>query len=266
MKWGAFTLIELLVVIAIIVLLTAILGPTLWHSKDNANAIVCSSNIKQLALGLTLYENDHGTFPYAFYRYLKKSPPPPGGFPGNIVFDKVGWWWFNYIIDTSKRDLDNKSILWCPSRQINKDMMKRDILCGNYGVNQSVCKSLDGSTIPSEFTGQPLCSSEISNPSRTILLLDSGYSMINWQHVTANPPEPLGNAIEDAAYVPGLGINQKKKLWPGLEDDAIHGRHANKTVNIGFVDGHFNREKADSLLVEKTGETYTNRVPFWQPK
>lgn len=265
MKWRAFTLIEMLIVIAIIALLTAILVPTLQRSKENANAIVCSSNINQLLLGLTLYENVHGTFPYAFYRYLKKSSPPPGGFPGNAIFDQMGWWWFNYTIDNSRKDLDKDSVLWCPSRQIKEYMIKRDVLCGNYGINQSICKSLDDNKNSFEFTGQPLSSSEISNPSRTLLVLDSGYSMINWRHATDSPPEPLGNAIEDAAYVPGLRINQKKKLWPGLEDDAVRGRHVNKTVNIGFVDGHFTREKADNLLVEKMGETYTNKVPLWQP-
>jgi prepilin-type N-terminal cleavage/methylation domain-containing protein/prepilin-type processing-associated H-X9-DG protein len=266
MKWRAFTLIELLVVIAIIALLTAILVPTLRRSKENANAIVCSSNIKQLVLGLTLYESNNGTFPYAFYKYLKKSPPPPGGFPGNAIFDRMGWWWFNYIADYSEKYLDKDSILWCPSRQIKEAMIKYDVLCGNYGVNQSVCKCLNDNKSPVEFTGQPLSNSEISNPSRTLLVFDSGYSMINWRHATDSPPEPLGNSIEDAAYVPGLGINHKKKLWPGLEDDAVRGRHANKTVNIGFVDGHFGREKADKLLVEKTSEIYTNKVPLWQPE
>jgi prepilin-type N-terminal cleavage/methylation domain-containing protein/prepilin-type processing-associated H-X9-DG protein len=264
MKWRAFTLIELLVVIAVISLLTAILLPTLRRSKENANAVICSSNTKQLVMGLTMYETDNGTFPYSFYENLQESPL--GGYPGNSMFDKMGWWWFNYITGYSRKDLDKDTVLRCPSRQIKEYMVKYNVLCGNYGVNQSVCKSSKDKESQTEFTGQPLSSSEISNPSRTLLLLDSGYSMINWRHVTVSPPDPLGNAIEDAAYVPGLGINQKKKLWLGLEDDAIRGRHANKTVNVGFVDGHFAREKADNLLVEKTGETYANKVPLWQPK
>ena len=264
MKSRAFTLIELLVVIAIIAILTAILVPSLRYSRENARAILCGSNIKQLVFGLTLYETDNGTFPYSF----NNSPvsPPLGGYPGNLMYDRLGWWWFNHITDYSRRDLDKDSILWCPSRQITDNRLEYNVLCGNYGVNQSVCKSSQGRESQAEFIGQPLCSSEISSPSRTLLLVDSGYSMISWWHVTDNPPEPQGSLIEDALYVPGLWVNQEKNLWPGSEDDAIHGRHANKTVNIGFADGHFTREKADNLFVEKTGETYTNKYPLWQPK
>lgn len=264
MKWRAFTLIELLVVIAIIALLTAILVPSLQYSRENAKAVLCSSNIKQLVLGLTLYETDNGVFPYAFD--ISSKYPPPGGYPGHFQYDKMGWWWFNYITDYSRRDLGKDSIIWCPSRWIRDNLLEYNVLCGNYGVNQSVCKSSYIQKNPAEFVGQPLCSSEMSNPSRTLLLVDSGYSMINWWHVTDTPPEPQGSTIEDAAYVPGLWINQEKTLWPGLEDDAIHGRHLNKMVNIGFVDGHFTREKADNLFVEKTGEAYTNKFPLWQPK
>jgi prepilin-type processing-associated H-X9-DG protein len=71
--------------------------------------------------------------------------------------------------------------------------------------------------------------------------------------------------IEDAAYVPGLEINKTKDLWPGQEGDAIKGRHTNQTVNVGFVDGHVNRLKADKLFVEKIEAGYKNRYPLWRP-
>ena len=97
MKWRAFTLIELLVVIGIIALLVSILVPVLQRSRQNAKAVHCSSNIKQLFLGLTLYENENETFPLSLD--TDNDSPPPGGYPGNIMYDRSGWWWFNYIID-----------------------------------------------------------------------------------------------------------------------------------------------------------------------
>ncbi|MHC4605039.1 MAG: type II secretion system protein, partial [Planctomycetota bacterium] len=59
-----FTLVELLVVIAIIALLAAVLIPALQRARRQAKAVVCRSNLRQLATIFTMY-NDHkeGHFP-----------------------------------------------------------------------------------------------------------------------------------------------------------------------------------------------------------
>ena len=60
----AFTLLELLVVIAIIAILAVMLLPTVGH-KQPATRMVCISNQKQVALGLSLFNSDHhDTFPW----------------------------------------------------------------------------------------------------------------------------------------------------------------------------------------------------------
>ncbi len=62
---SGFTLIELLVVIAIIALLVSILLPSLTKAKDHAKAVVCSSNIHGVSVGLLYYTEDNGGwFPY----------------------------------------------------------------------------------------------------------------------------------------------------------------------------------------------------------
>jgi len=264
MKCAGFTLIELLVVIAVIALLIAISVPSLQNSRQHAKAVLCGSNVKQLVLGLAMYETENDTFPYAFDDTLLELPP--GNYPGNFAFDRKGWWWFNYISDYSRKNKGKKAALWCPSRKVKDIQLKDYVLHGNYGVNQSVCKSSRGRKSHAEFIGTPLCSSDIPHPSRTLLIVDSGYSLISWWHVADVPPIPLGSTIEDTAYLPALEINKGKNLWPGQEWDAISGRHPNKTVNVGFADGHIDRMKADDLFVEKIAEDYKNKSPLWLPK
>ena len=265
MKHRCFTLVELLVVIAMVAILLALLIPVLHGVRQRARALMCSSNIRQLTRDLIMYRDKNYAFPYGFRDSFDDAPP--SGFPGDASYDRRAWWWFNIM--EGYENGANKRILQCPSKSLRHPKLKTNILYGNYGVNRSICKSPgDIRKYKKEFVGAPLGPMDIPQPSRTLLIVDSGYSVISWWHATEVPPESLdGDRGEDIGYVPGLKINKdKKNLMLDQKKDAIDGRHPNKTVNVGFSDGTVTRKKADDLLVEKEGDSYTNKSPLWVPE
>jgi prepilin-type N-terminal cleavage/methylation domain len=59
MRRDGFTLIELLVVIAIIAILAAILFPVFAQARESARLTTCTSNARQIGLGMMMYADDY---------------------------------------------------------------------------------------------------------------------------------------------------------------------------------------------------------------
>ena len=70
--WG-FTLVELLTVIAIIGVLATLLTSALSTAKRKARQTVSISNLRQIALALNIYQDDHGKRPLLFASLVREK-------------------------------------------------------------------------------------------------------------------------------------------------------------------------------------------------
>ena len=131
----AFTLVELLVVIAIIAILAAILFPVFARARENARRSSCSSNLKQIGLGILQYTQDYDE------RY------PPSRTEGPTNNDKVTWQALTqpYVKSTQlyacPSNTDNASnVAYTPNAAANIPAIPRSYVC-NGGSSASAANT-----------------------------------------------------------------------------------------------------------------------------
>jgi len=143
-----FTLIELLVVIAIIAILAAILFPVFARAREMARAAACTSNLKQLAMGWSMYTNDHDDLMPSY------SPAQTGYYyvGGN------GWKFiYPYVKNTGVFDCPTSPDLAPPNNDAGWSAYD-----GNYGWNYDGLEGSNGSM------------ARIDRTAETYLCYDSG--------------------------------------------------------------------------------------------
>ncbi len=173
MRKHGFTLIELLVVIAIIAILAAILFPVFARAREKARQASCSSNLKQIAIGILMYAQDYDEM---FPLLAPYNPAPCQA----------------YLQDNLDPYLKNRQIWMCPSANLQywctysvPSWYIQNKSC-TYGVQDNLFYwHFNASGDHFGRVGQPKTLASIQRPAEIYMGCDSAY-YTNWIHAGAN--------------------------------------------------------------------------------
>lgn len=225
---SGFTLIELLVVVATVSLLLSLLLPALGRARAQARAVVCGSNVRQLALANMAYAEDHGGYlcpgalrlatenRHRWHGTRARVDEPFDGACGPLV---------TYLGPEA-------AIRACPElpRLREDGLAAFERGCGGYGYNHAYlgrvlrAKANGSFHIVADAHGPKL--TQLRRPDETLMFADTAFA------ATA------GVLIEYSFAEPRL--HPEYLHWQARLDPSLHFRHAER-VSVAWADGHVDR-------------------------
>jgi prepilin-type N-terminal cleavage/methylation domain-containing protein len=223
----AFTLIELLVVIAIIAILAAILFPVFAQAREQARQTVCSSNVRQIGMGVRMYVQDYDeTFPI-FYAYNTKDPVTSArAWSGDLPHKGVEVLIFPYI--------KNREIFRCPNDLGGPSLSDPDYGCPGlnsyhacYGSSYRFNK---GSF--SRVAGESSQNNDTTQFVQTQLVTDASFALPAETRIMRDEMMPWFGTMERYGYIPGWYTRWHSRGGGTVYADG----HAKFTVSSGEFD------------------------------
>ena len=243
-----FTLIELLVVIAIIAILAAILFPVFARARENARRASCSSNLKQIGLGLMQYTQDYDE---AYPQVVSNG----GDYKG----------WLQFINPYIK----SYQLFQCPSESNAPPGEPLHAYWPNKTQGLAAADHTD--YFYNRFAGDPPGNfasgskiAQIQNPSVSILAgdqnptIDYGGDNISGMQRYAQLPWYGG---ENCTGIIGTGTTAN--CGQTALDQKAANRHL-ETANYLFVDGHVKAQKSSQLYGAATPYDVSGSAPTFR--
>ena len=242
-----FTLIELLVVIAIIAILAAILLPALEASKQRAQAVECTSNLRQLMICWLEYTNDNaGVFPAnpdynAYPRWVAgdmRGGAVGGPYPGIDATNTA------LLVDSRYSQLgpyvQNPAIFKCPADQSTWSTSgspghNEQDRVRSYSISQAVGPCENGTLVGQDVMGHWLSTGNGNPPGGSpfkVFIREADMVIPGPVNVWVLVDEHA-DSINDAAFGVAMPVNPANTYW--VDTPAV--RH-NNACGFTFGDGH----------------------------